>query len=159
MSPSRVFLPSLLALSLAGAVFAQAPPQQRPDARYPNPSGQDSKPSSTEVNPTKPAPPSTSQNSSRGAAAKDTYVTGKKPDVSGGCSTPTDAASAGAQPSRGADKTVCTTSGEGTQTGKARTKTGEKKSPSTSAPAEKAAAAPTPPAAPAAAQKKKRRLG
>jgi hypothetical protein len=117
-------------VALSGPVLAQSsssPPdtssQERPDARYPNPSGQDSNPSSTKVEPTKTAPPSKKpQDSSRGEAAKETYVDGKKRDVAGGCSTPTDAASAKgtrhtARPDE-KDKTVCTTSGEGTQSAK-----------------------------------------
>lgn len=112
MSTAKTVLLSVIATALAGHAIAQTTPQQRPDARYPNPSGQDSAPSKTEVKPTKPAPPSKApQDSSRGEAAPNTYVDGKKKDVSGGCSTPTDAQSAGAK-TRDADKTVCTNSGE-----------------------------------------------
>ena len=117
MSAIQPVLLSLLMLTTASLAVAQST-EQRPDARYSKPSGQDSQPSTTEVKPTKPAPPSkTPQDSSRGAAAPNTYVTGKKPDVAGGCSTPTDARSAGVD-KRGAqnnDKTVCTNSGEGSQ--------------------------------------------
>lgn len=89
--------------------------QQRPDARYPNPSGQDSKPSTTTVKPT-PTPQSSKapQDSTTGGASSETYQNGKKRDTAPGCSTPTDAASAqGSKPSqaRAGDKTVCTTSG------------------------------------------------
>jgi hypothetical protein len=102
--------------------------QERPDARYPNPSGQDSKPSTTRVEPTKPAPSSkTPQDSTRGEADDNTYVTGKKRDAAGGCSTPTDAQSAnvatdktrpGDSKSRKSSETVCTTSGASGQSAK-----------------------------------------
>jgi len=99
----------------------------RPDARYPNPSGQDSNPSQTVVKPTTQAPasknPEDARTSTKGDAADQTFATGKRSDSSAGCSTPTDAASAGvtssgAQPRR-ADgrRTVCTTAGSD-ETGK-----------------------------------------
>ena len=97
--------------------------QRRPDARYPNPSGQDSNPSTTTVKPTKPAPSTkTPQNSTTGQASKQTYNDGKKRDAAGGCSTPTDAKSAhdnkDKKPTDAADKTVCTTTGENSQSEK-----------------------------------------
>ena len=112
----------LIAVLFAFAAHAQAP-QERPDARYPNPSGQDSNPGKTVVKPTKPAPPSANpedaRTSTKGAAAKQTYQAGKKPDASAGCSTPTDAKSAGVTgggDTRGGvrkdgDRTVCTSTG------------------------------------------------
>jgi hypothetical protein len=132
---------AVLALTLAGASLAQTPPppkptseqdqpsQTRPDARYPNPSGQDSKPNETP--PPKTAAdrahakkqPSSNPRSADPAedngAGKDVYTgstTGKKPNASTGCSTPTDAASAQGQSKQPKGKsssrdTVCTTSG------------------------------------------------
>ncbi len=104
----------------------KAPPNQqtqsRPDARYPNPSGQDSAPKQTTVKPTQTAPPSANpedpSTSTKGKSAENTYQTGKKADASAGCSTPTDARSAGVDPSSAqgqrredGKKTVCTTAG------------------------------------------------
>jgi hypothetical protein len=65
------------------------------------------------VPPTQTAPPSAhpedpATTSTKGKAADQTYQTGKKADDNAGCSTPTDAQSAGVKTSR---KTVCTTSG------------------------------------------------
>jgi hypothetical protein len=107
--------------SLQATAQTAETPQARPDARYPNPSGHDSKPSTTQVNPTKPPPasanPEDARTSTKGGAAKQTYTTGKKADDAAGCSTPTTAADAGVAPADArtrADgkKTVCTTSGE-----------------------------------------------
>jgi hypothetical protein len=142
MRTSVNFAFALAALVAASLTFAQSstppsstpsstpssPPQnnseaqQRPDARYPNPSGQDSKPSTTTVKPT-PTPKSSKapQDSTTGAASSETYQNGKKRDTAPGCSTPTDAASAqGSKPSqaRAGDKTVCTTSGAEGQSAK-----------------------------------------
>lgn len=122
----------LAALGLASVVAAQTPSstdpnatQKRPDARYSNPSGQDSAPSTTTVKSTKTAPPTgnpeKSQPETTGKASRDTYTDGKKRDDAAGCSTPTDAKSAQSA-NRGANNartpgasgkgTVCTTSGE-----------------------------------------------
>ncbi len=114
----------MASMSEAQTPNTSAPPgtQNRPDARYPNPSGQDSNPSSSPVKPTKTAPanahPEDSQPATTGAASNNTYHDGKKPDDSAGCSTPTDAASAGVKvpdrrstQERQGKQTVCTTSG------------------------------------------------
>jgi hypothetical protein len=109
-------------IALAGAAGAQTSPapQTRPDARYPNPSGQDSQPSQTRVNPTKTAPPSSNpedaSTATKGDAAKRAYSAGKKADDSAGCSTPTTAADAGTAPAdsrtrASGEKVVCTTTG------------------------------------------------
>jgi hypothetical protein len=113
--------------------FAQAQtpnaPATRPDARYPNPSGQDSNPSQTVVKPTTQAPasknPEDARTSTKGDAAHQTFEAGKRADASAGCSTPADAASAGvtpstAQPKRADGKrAVCTTAGgEGSRNAK-----------------------------------------
>jgi hypothetical protein len=105
---------------------AASPPGtvNRPDARYPNPSGQDSNPGTTPVKPTKTAPPTAHPEDSRpsttGAASRQTYqgAGGKKPSDNTGCSTPTDPVSAGvkvpdsqATQQRQGKQTVCTTSG------------------------------------------------
>ncbi len=66
--------------------------QQRPDARYPNPSGQDSAPNQTTVHRRRrrrrrtghPEDPATT--STKGKAAEQTYQTGKKADDNAGCS-------------------------------------------------------------------------
>lgn len=118
-----------LALACTGAAMAQttqqpqSAPQNRPDARYHHPSGQDSKPSTTTVKPTKPAPrtahPEDPHGETTGEAAKQTYQAGKKSDDTAGCSTPTDASRAQPKPSdqkarqsRHGKQTVCTTTGE-----------------------------------------------
>jgi hypothetical protein len=122
MRTSPRFLFALAAIAATTLTFGQSSPtpdpqssQQRPDARYPKPSGQDSKPSTTTVKPT-PTPKSSRapQDSTTGGADQQTYQDGKKRDTAPGCSTPTDAASAqSSKPSqqRSGDKTVCTTSG------------------------------------------------
>jgi len=130
---------AVLGLGLASASLAQTPPppkptsqqdqpsQTRPDARYPNPSGQDSKPNETpppksQADRARAKQPSSSPRTADPAedngAGKDVYTgsTGKKPNASTGCSTPTDAASAQGQtkqpPSNSKSRdTVCTTSG------------------------------------------------
>jgi hypothetical protein len=120
----QAILICVISASLLAAANAQTPEssQARPDARYPNPSGHDSNPSQTTVKPTTTAPasknPEDARTSTKGAAASQTYQTGKKKDDSAGCSTPTDAASAGVKtpnrdPNARADgnRTVCTTSG------------------------------------------------
>lgn len=110
----------LLIVSVANA---QTPPatQARPDARYQNPSGQDSAPSQTRVNPTKTAPttahPEDPSTATKGQSAQQTYSAGKKADDAAGCSTPTTAADAGVAPAdsrtrANGQKTVCTTTGE-----------------------------------------------
>ncbi|HVY82511.1 MAG TPA: hypothetical protein VG994_16085 [Steroidobacteraceae bacterium] len=139
MNRIAVAASAVLGLGFAGAALAQTPPppkptseqtqpsQTRPDARYPNPSGQDSKPNET-------PPPKSAEdkaqvphpgNIDRSSAeadkkrpANDAYTgsTGKKPDPSTVCSTPTDAASAHDQSNEPARKPqsrdkVCTTSG------------------------------------------------
>jgi hypothetical protein len=121
-----------IAALLAFAAHAQAQaPQERRDARYPNPSGQDSNPGKTEVKPTKPAPrsanPEDAHSATKGAAAEQTYQAGKKADASAGCSTPTDAQSAGAAggDTRGGvhkdgTRTVCTTTGADPATQRSR---------------------------------------
>src|SRR5689334_14299619 len=130
MRAARIPLILVLASGLASMSVAQAqtsppaqPTKQEPDARYPNPSGQDSNPSTTRVKPTRPATSSkTPQDSTTPQARNETTnVPGKKADVAGGCSTPTDAASAGVNtnkpptdaskkrlPAGKADQTVCT---------------------------------------------------
>ena len=128
----KVTLACAASLVMLAQVYAQTPParstpsqpQARPDARYPNPSGQDSRPSTTTVKPT-PAPPASKapQDGKAGEASNNTYVNGKKHDASGGCSTPTDAQSAhsstkpqdAARKARDDRNTVCTTSGENGQ--------------------------------------------
>jgi cytoskeletal protein RodZ len=131
---------AVLGLALASASLAQTPPppkptseqdqpsQTRPDARYPNPSGQDSKPHETPPPKTQAdrarakqptSNPRTADPSEDNGAGKDLYTgsrTGKKPSANTGCSTPTDAASAQGQTKQPASKskpreTVCTTSG------------------------------------------------
>jgi hypothetical protein len=119
----QVTLTCVGSLLICAAAQAQTP-QTRPDARYPSPSGQDSRPSTTMVKPA-PAPPVSKapQDGKRGAAAPNTYVEGRKRDASGGCSTPTDAQSAqsssnpqdSAKKPRDDKNTVCTTSGESGQ--------------------------------------------
>jgi hypothetical protein len=122
----------IVAISFGALAGAQSPartPQARPDAAYPKPSGQDSNPSKTEVRPTetpkgaKTEPsqtPRAGDSSQKAAASPETYAgaSGKKANVAGGCSTPTDARSAGVQASDAAapgqkpkQKVVCTTSG------------------------------------------------
>jgi hypothetical protein len=98
-----------LSLGFAAVAAAQTPApsstQTRPDARYPNPSGQDSNPGQTRVKPTKPAPDprASATEPSTGEKSKDTYAgaEGRKRDNSMGCSTPTEARDAhkGAAPS------------------------------------------------------------
>jgi hypothetical protein len=106
---------------------ATPPAETRPDARYPNPSGQDSNPGTTVVKPTKPAPktaqPTNSQSRTSADAKKQTSQSSKIGDAAAGCSTPTDAASAKVKPSdqnpagnsrtrQQGKPTVCTTAGE-----------------------------------------------
>jgi hypothetical protein len=130
---NRIALMSLSAV-LALSVGSSALAQSRPDANYPNPSGQDSKPnttppkkSATESAPQKPSSnPRQADPSQDNGAGKQTYEgnTGKKMDTSPGCSTPTDARSPQTQAPRTADSAtatnpqsksrnppVCTTSG------------------------------------------------
>ena len=122
----KLFLALLtVTASVAVAQAQTADPQttqSRPDARYQNPSGQDSNPSRTIVKPTETQKPSANPEdaatSTKGKAASQTYQTGKKADASAGCSTPTDAKSAGVDTStaqgdarRDGNKTVCTTAG------------------------------------------------
>jgi hypothetical protein len=140
---SQLALTVIGTFGLAAAVLAQTPvpspppaTQERPDARYPNPSGQDSNPSSTTVKPTKTAPPTSNPEKSRsattGAAAKQTYEDGKKRDDAAGCSTPTDAKSARTKqpnkansgPQARGQQTVCTTSGEDGNGARVATKAG-----------------------------------
>jgi hypothetical protein len=131
---------AVLGLGLVSASLAQTPPppqptseqnrpsQTRPDARYPNPSGQDSKPHETPPPKTEAdrsrskqpsSSPRTADPSADNGAGKDVYTgsqTGKKPNANTGCSTPTDAASAQGQARQPSGKsksrdTVCTTSG------------------------------------------------
>lgn len=131
---------AVLGLGLVSASLAQTPPppkptseqdrpsQTRQDARYPNPSGQDSKPNETPPPKTKAdsarakkpsSNPRTADPSEDNGAGKDVYTgsqTGKKPNAETGCSTPTDAASAQGQAKQPKSKsksrdTVCTTSG------------------------------------------------
>lgn len=122
----KKYFPSIgLGLLCLVTAFSQAQtpnaPTTRPDARYPNPSGQDSNPSQTVVKPTTQAPasknPEDARTSTKGDAANQTFEAGKRADASAGCSTPTDAASAGVTPSTAEPKradgkrTVCTTAG------------------------------------------------
>jgi hypothetical protein len=125
---------AVLALGVGSVVWAQTPPapassssQTHRDATYPNPSGQDSKPNATPPKQSQTPKPSTQPSSSPrdadpsqdNGAGKDPYAgnTGKKPNPSTGCSTPTDARSAQTQGNSPAgkpnsrDKSVCTTSG------------------------------------------------
>jgi len=104
----------------AGPAFSQET-QQRPDARYQNPSGQDSNPGKTTVKPTQTAPkssnPEDARSSTKGEAAEQTYSGVKKADDAAGCSTPTTAADAGvkgndANRRANGKKTVCTTAGD-----------------------------------------------
>jgi hypothetical protein len=121
---------AVLALGFASASLAQTSPppsQTRPDARYPSPSGQDSKPNEdppkkTEKDKMHLPHPSNIQRSSdqadKQAAPNDAYTgnTGKKPSPSTVCTTPTDAASAQGRANTPSGKAqsrdkVCTTSG------------------------------------------------
>jgi hypothetical protein len=130
---------AVLGLGVVSASLAQTPPppkptseqtqpsQTRPDARYPNPSGQDSKPhenpppKSAEDKAQVPHPGNiqrSSDETDKKRPANDAYTgsSGKKPNPSTGCSTPTFSASAHGQTTNPARKpesrdTVCTTSG------------------------------------------------
>jgi hypothetical protein len=93
---SKKTLVAVACVFCLGVTTGSALAQERPDAKYPNPSGQDSNPGKTTVKPTQTAPPSESN--------------GKKADQAAGCSTPTTAADAGASAPK--KKTVCTTSGD-----------------------------------------------
>ena len=132
---------AVCAFGIAGVALAQTPPppkptyqqdqpsQTQPDARYPNPSGQDRKPNEQ---PPKKSPadrqasakqPSSSPRSADqeadNGAGKDVYRgsnAGKRADPNMGCTNPTDAAAARGQAQKPAGppesrKPVCTTSG------------------------------------------------
>jgi hypothetical protein len=134
MNTARLTVLVALASGLASMSVAHAqtsppstpPSTAEPDARYPNPSGQDSQPGKTQPKTTKPATSSKTPQDSRttSQARNESEVSGKKADVAGGCSTPTDAASAHTSThepptdqskkrvaSKG-EQTVCTTTGE-----------------------------------------------
>lgn len=114
----KLVLSFVLALGLIGSAQAQS-------SETPKQSNQESKQQNTqkEVPHTKPAPrssnPEDAHTSTTGAADKKTFQAGKKADDTAGCSTPTDAKSAGVDTSSDSPtrkrsdgrRTVCTTAG------------------------------------------------
>jgi hypothetical protein len=115
LAPTLLFAVSL---SLAPAAFAQSS-QTKPAPAAPAPA----KPAATAPAPTKTVPrssnPEDPHTATTGGADQQTFQAGKKADNSAGCSTPTDARSAGIDTSNDSaarkrsdgTRTVCTTSG------------------------------------------------
>jgi hypothetical protein len=111
------------ALGLAINVQAQSPPN--PPSNPPQQSPAKPPPQQQKPAPTKVVPPSANpedpHTATTGGADKSTFQAGKKLDDSAGCSTPTDAQSAGVDTSRDSaarrrsdgKRTVCTTAGAG----------------------------------------------
>jgi hypothetical protein len=111
------------ALGITLAAQAQSPPNPPSSSQQTSPAkppAQQKKPAATKTAPPS-ANPEDPHTATRGGADKSTYQEGKKIDNSAGCSTPTDAQSAGIDTSHDSaarkrsdgKRTVCTTSGAG----------------------------------------------